>query len=86
MNWKMAGEGEKLALIPAFSPEEKEKLFPRLGDWITVSGRWFRGQCANFFGGISRRPSPRGEGERGVPRVEKMMGWDGRWFMVRTHS
>jgi hypothetical protein len=46
----MVGEKKKTALILAFSPQEKEPLFPHLVNLSALSLRWFRGSKREIFG------------------------------------
>jgi len=54
---------------PGPLPREREKLFPRLGDWVTVSGRRFRGSMRELFrGNLIPAFSPK-EKEKWFPRL-----------------
>jgi hypothetical protein len=54
---------EKPALIPAFSPREKEKRLPRLGKMMAIDLRVFRGSMREFLRG-NLSPKERTEVEK----------------------
>jgi hypothetical protein len=49
MNPMMVGEKKKTALILAFSPKEKESLFPRRFNLSALRLRWFRASKREIF-------------------------------------
>ena len=59
---KDGAEKEKPALIPAFSPGEKEKRLPRLGKRMATDLRRFRGSMHEFFREIPNPTISLGEG------------------------
>jgi hypothetical protein len=55
MNPKMVNKNRKPALIPAFSPGEKENRLPRLGKMTALDLRRFRGHARILSGKFRAR-------------------------------